>query len=430
MWVLMKKTIALILGILLLSSLALAKPLEVWITGHSNEQLQIMREMIDDQFTPKFGVEVEVTGLSWSDNESKYLLAAASGDVPDVGSTGGLFLPELGLRGALLDLKDLPDFDEVAKRASPGFYRSLTYEGLVFGIPYFSSLSVAYYRDDILQELGLGNIDTWDDLRKILPKLQARGSNFGLAWGLSETVYSDVNAFMWQNGGDDYTPDLQKSGLDMPGSIKGFTEFCELYTVHNIAKEIPQFAGFSNGDLAITVSGQAMYANLKNGAPQLEGKWSLRPVIGTMHEGEINRSATGTGWSMGIFKASKNQELAWEFVKWYTSEQVQLEMAVKITERVKGSMFLPANLGSLNNLPIDEADRKTFLEQLKASKASIFGLVSPNNRRRYLQFAAQEAVLTGVDPTEAITKYAAEHNVEIARKQNEYKRYIEKLLAK
>ena len=57
----------------------------------------------------------------------------------------------------------------------------------------------------------------------------------------------------------------------------------------------------------------------------------------------------------------------------------------------------------------------------------IFGLVSPNNRRRYLQFAAQEAILQGVDPEVAIRKYAAEHNVEIKRKQNEYKRFIEKL---
>lgn len=214
----------------------------------------------------------------------------------------------------------------------------------------------------------------------------------------------------------------------MPGSIKGFKEFCELYTVHNIAVEIPQFAGFSNGDLAITISGQSMYANLKNGAPHLQGKWSLKPVIGTMHEGEINRAATGTGWSMGIFKGSKNQELAWEFIKWFTSEEVQLEMTVRITDRIQGSMFFPANLNSLQRLPIDETDKQTFLEQLKVSKASVFGLVSPNNRRRYLQFAAQEAILTGVDPETAIVKYAGEHNVEIARKQSEYKRYIEKLL--
>ena len=126
-----QKDFSLIVVLVLLSTLARAKTLTVWITGHSNEELNIMKEMIDEQFSPKFGVEVAVTGLSWADNESKYLLAAASGDVPDVGSTGGLFLPELGLRGALVNLTDFPDFEEVRKRAPEGFYRSLTYDSLV-----------------------------------------------------------------------------------------------------------------------------------------------------------------------------------------------------------------------------------------------------------------------------------------------------------
>ena len=133
---------------------------------------------------------------------------------------------------------------------------------------------------------------------------------------------------------------------------------------------------------------------------------------------------------MGIFKESKNKELAWEFIKWFTSEEVQLEMTKRITERITGSMFLPANLASLQHIPVADADRQTFLRQLEVSKASVFGLVSPNNRRRYLQFVAQEAVLTGVDPKDAMTKYAAEHNAEIARKQAEYKRFIERLLGR
>ncbi|HHY19365.1 MAG TPA: extracellular solute-binding protein [Firmicutes bacterium] len=424
----MRKTSLVLLCLFLLCSLATAKTtLNVWVTGHSNEILSVMKEVIDSKFSPQFDVDVVLTGLSWADNESKYLLAAASNDVPDVGSAGALFLPELGLRGALVDLRTMPGIDEVITRASPGFYRSLTYENAIFGIPYYSSVTLAYYRDDILQDLGLGEIDTWEDLRRVLPKMQARGSNFALEWYLTNTVYSDINAFMWQNGGDDYTPDLSRSGYDLPGSIKGFKEFCELYTKYNIANELPQFIGFTTGEIAILSSSQGMYANLNNAAPQLKGKWSLRPYIGTMYQGELNRSATGTGWSLGLFKGSKNKELGWEFIKWFTSEEIQSEIANKVMERIQGSFFLPAHLESITKLPLPENDLQTLISQLKVSKASLFGLVSPNNRRRYLQFAAQEAILQGVDPEVAIRKYAAEHNVEIKRKQNEYKRFIEKL---
>lgn len=426
----MKKGIIVLICLLLCCIVASAKNLTVWITGHSNEELAIMKEIINSKFSPKFNVDVDVTGLSWADNETRYLLAAASNDVPDVGTTGGLFLPELGLRGALVDLREMPGYQEVVQRASPGFYRSLTYEGVLFGIPYFSSVSFTFYRDDIISKLGLGNIDTWEDLRRALPKMQANGTNFAFHWYLTDTVYSDINAFMWQNGGDDYTPDLQSSGLDMPGSIKGFKEFCEFYTKYRVANEVPHFNGFINGDLAIIGAAQTMYANLVNGAPQISGKWSIRPYIGTVYQNELNRSATGTGWSMGLFKASKNKELGWEFIKWFTSEEIQLEIAEKVMQRIKGSMFLPAHLGSLNKLPLPKNDLQVMLEQLKVSKASIFGLVAPKNRRRYLQFAAQEAILQGVDPETAIRKYAQEHNSEIKRKQVEYKRYIEQLLKK
>ncbi len=424
----MRKKSLVLLCFLLICSLASAKTLTVWFTGHSNEILSIIKDLIDRKFSPKYGVDVEITGLSWTDNETKYLLASASNDVPDVGSTGALFLPELGLRGALVDLRTMPGIDEVVTRAPAGYYRSLTYEGILFGIPYYSSLGIAYYRDDILQNLGLGKIDTWEDLKLALPKMQAKGTNFSLEWGLSNTVYSDVNAFMWQNGGDDYTPDLNRSGYDLPGSIKGFKEFCELYTKYHIAKEVPQFQGFVDGELAVLGSSQGLYANLKTAAPQINGKWSLQVYPGTFYKGEINRSATGTGWSLGLFKASKNKELGWEFIKWFTSEEIQLELADKISERIQGAFFLPANLNAINKLKLPEKDLQTILAQLKFSKASVFGLVSPNNRRRYLQFAAQEAVLHGTDPETTIRKYAQEHNVEIQRKQVEYKRYIQQLL--
>ncbi len=423
----MRKNCLILLCFFLICSFASAKTLSVWFTGHSNEILSIIKDLIDRKFSPKFGVDVEITGLTWTDNETKYLLASASNDVPDVGATGALFLPELGLRGALVDLRTMPGVNEVVNRAPSGYYRSLNYDGILFGIPYYSSMTLAYYRDDILQNLGLGKINTWEDLKLALPKMQAKETNFSLEWGMSNTVYADVNAFMWQNGGDDYVPDLSRSGLDMPGSIKGFKEFCELYTKYHIAKEIPQFQGFIDGKLAIMNSSQGMYMNLKTAAPQLTGKWSLHLIPGTYYQGELNQSATGTGWSLGLFKASKNKELGWEFIKWFTSEEIQLELADKITERIQGAFFLPANMNAIKKLKLPEKDLQTILAQLNVSKSSVFGLVSPNNRRRYLQFAAQEAVLHGTDPETAIRKYAEEHNVELKRKQNEYKRYIEQL---
>ena len=149
----MRKFLSVFLSLLLLSTFAVAKPLEVWLTGLSNEELNIFKEMSAD-YTSKYGVEVVFTNLSWADFENRFILAAASGDTPDIGGMGPLFAPELGLRGAIIDLKaTFPDFHEVYSRVPAGFFRSLSYSGAVFGIPYNANITLGFQRNDILSQL-------------------------------------------------------------------------------------------------------------------------------------------------------------------------------------------------------------------------------------------------------------------------------------
>jgi len=161
----------------------------------------------------------------------------------------------------------------VFNRAAPNFYRALQYKGLTFGIPYTASSTVAFQRDDILKEVGIKSINTWDELKQVLPKLQAKNSNFTLQWFLSDTVYSDVNMFMWQHGADDYDATLTKSGYDSPECIAGFKEYAELYTKYKIPKEAPVFQSFVNGELAMVLQSPGFYQNL-----QVNGVW-LRCLV-------------------------------------------------------------------------------------------------------------------------------------------------------
>src|SRR5690606_37878969 len=147
-------------------------------------------------FTAQTGIHVNYVVFTVADSETRYLLAAAAGEGPDIAGSGPLFLPEMGLRGALVDLSTFPDFDEVYSRANPRLYRSLQYQGLTFGIPYDSTITTAYYRTDILSELGLNIPETWDEVRQILPKLQARGSDMQFQFRLTDILYADVNMFM------------------------------------------------------------------------------------------------------------------------------------------------------------------------------------------------------------------------------------------
>jgi len=425
-----RKRILVVLILSLLTIIVSAKTLTVWVTGVNNEILNVYKELTRESFTKKTGLDVEYTNLSWGDFENKFILAAASGDVPDVGGMGPLFAPELGVRGAVIDLKaTFPDFDNVVKNLYPAVFRSLTYQSSVFGIHYDANFSMAgFQRDDLLADYGIKRLDTWDELKKVLPKLQAKGSNISLAWQLSVDLYEDVNMFMWQHGGDDYTPDLKRSGYDQPETINGFVEYVEMYTKHRIDRNIPHIQGFADGSLFFFVQQPGRYAKINITQPQLAGKWSLVQVPGTLRDGKLDRKSSVAGNALTIFKLSKKKAEAWEFIKWITSTPIQIELAKRSMARVAGTMLLPADLEAITKIDLPAEDLIVYQKVLKEGVTSVYGLVAPRHRRRYLQFAAEEAILNGVDPVVAIKKYAVEHNQEIRKKESEYSRYIKKLL--
>lgn len=427
----MKKTLFFVLLVFLIStyaSLAKVTEIDVWLTGHSNEEMRIIKEITEANFTSKTGVKVNYTSLSWSDNENRFLMGAASGDGPDVAGAGPLFLPELGLRGALIDLTTMPGFKELYASSNPKLYRSLQYKDLTFGIPYNTTVTTAYIRDDIFRDIGLSSISTWTELKQALPKLQAKSSNFLLQFQLRETLYADINMFMWQRGADDYTPDLTKSGFDSPQSIAAFKEYIELYTKYKIPTEAPMFQGFVNGDLAIALEYPFFYQNLKHAAPQIQGKWSLAQVPGTITDGKLDRTTNAGGLAIGIFENSKKKEAAWEFILWFTEDKTQIEVSNRIITEIPAAFFMPTNHNAITQINMSKDALTLFAEALQNGSRSIYGLVAPRHRRRYLQMAAQRCILQGEDPEKSIREAAAEHNAEIKKKQVEYDRFIKRLL--
>lgn len=422
----MKRQLLVSILVLVLSLPSFAVTIDVWLQ-HTNEEMKILRE-ITDKFTEKTSIEVNYTYVNPADSETVFLMAAASGTAYDVGGVGSLFAPDLGLRGAVINLAQFPDYEEFAANFPPMYFNSLQYQGLVFGIPYRSYLYLTYQRTDILQDLGIAPVTTWTELKSILPRLQAQGMNFALTFGISESVYADVNMFMWQYGGDDYNEDLTKSGYDSPESIAGFKEFAEIYTQYKIPQQVVAYQSFTQGELPILMQSGHFATNLEVSAPQLAGKWQMTPAIGTMRDGELHIESFIGGVALVISKDSKNPQAAWEYIKWLCSVETQTEITTRLAQQIRGNLFIPANSEAIGNMPVGEENALTLRKQAEGSRASMYGLVAPRLRRRYLQFAAEEVVLLGRDPEEAIRKAAADHNEEIRKKTIEYDRFIKRML--
>lgn len=340
--------------------------LQVWV-NRSRQYLEIMQKMIDEDFTAKTGIEVD---LALMPDQNKLILANASGDAPDIATGINYAVPfELGIRGAIKDLTEFEDFAEVAGRFEEGLLIPSTIEDGIYSLPETMNFWVLYVRTDIFEQLGLEVPNTIQELKNILPSLQMRGMNFyyPTAGMLAMRNFHGTTPLILQNGGSLYDEFAGDSNLTSEESVEGFKELTELFTIYNLPKDIPNFyQHFRNGSLPIGIADYSVYNMLLNAAPEIANSWKIYAVPGTEDEnGEINRYTSGGAESTVMFHSNEEREKkAWEFMKWWSSAEVQAEFGQTL-QITYGSTFMwnTANTEAFELLPWKTRDKSTILEQ-------------------------------------------------------------------
>ena len=144
--------------------------------------------------------------------------------LPDIATSVWYTLPvNLASRGALVDLRQFPDFDEVASRFHPGALLSYHYIDGFYALPETQNFWVLFYRKDIADALGIELPDTWDDVIDILPTLQENGMNFynPVSAGTGIKALFVMAPFFYQQGAELFTSDGPYH-LITPEALAGF----------------------------------------------------------------------------------------------------------------------------------------------------------------------------------------------------------------
>jgi len=165
--------------------------------------------------------------------------------------------------------------------------------------------------------------------------------------------------WIWSNGGDVLSPDGRHAVgyLDGPATVEAITFLTDLVRKYHVAPSLSQSAA---AGVDLFRAGRA--------AMNMTGHWSLieyrvdRMDIGvTTIPTQIGRPVTvlyATG--LAISRASRHKELAWEYVKFLTSEAVQ-------KKRVAGGLAISGNrkaAASFAGTPVEDA----FLAQVKYAR--------------------------------------------------------------
>lgn len=392
----------------------------VWITT-GRDQAQVLKNMIDDMFTPETNISIALKLVP----PGILLPATLAGEGPDVAMQMGEDIPvNYAMRGAAYDISTFPDFDEVAKRFRESAIVPYRFDGGVYALPEQQSFPMLFYRKDVLADLGLEVPKTWDDVYNMISVLQKHHMEFYLPL---ETVTGTMvpNAtfamLLYQNDGEFYTPDHKASALDSEIAIEVFRRWTQFYTNY----KFPLSADFPNrfrvGEMPIGIIDYTTYNLLTVMAPEIKGLWDFTIIPGTRQpDGSVRHDVASTTSAVLMLNNAKDKEAAWEFMKWWTSKDVQIQFGREMEALMgEAARYPTANIEALEQLPWPVKD----YNNLNAQWQWVQGIPQvPGGyfTGRHLDNAFRKVVNNGDNYREALLDYIIYINDEITLKRKEF----------
>ena len=146
----------------------------------------------------------------------------------------------------------------------------------------------------------------------------------------------------------------------------------------------------------------------------------MTTVPGTKDEkGNINNTTTAKGTAVMMLQGVKNKKAAWEFMKWWTSAEIQSGFTVQMQAMLNSAMQAVANKEALSMLPWTVSDYRNINEQWKMVEGTP-EVPGGYYTTRIVNFAFNEVYNTKKDPGDTLQSYMNQLNSELTRKRKEF----------
>jgi ABC-type glycerol-3-phosphate transport system substrate-binding protein len=388
--------------------------IEVWFaTGR--DQAQIVRQLIDESFTAKTGINVDLKLV----NNGVLLPATLADKGPDVAMAVAEDTPvNWGIRNSVYDISQFPDFEEVSKRFHPSAMAPYAFNGECYGLPETQNFLTLFYRTDILEELGVGVPRTWEDVITMLPVLQKKNLEFYMPSGGSSGILYSMIA---QYGGEVYLNNGAESGLMTMEAQQAFVDYCTFFSDYGFELSASFVNRFRTGEMPIGISYYTEYNTLSVFAPEITGLWDFAPMIGHVNEnGEIDNTSISATSSVIMFEDSKLKQECWEYMKWWTAADTQITYA-RLLEGLLGpsARYNVSNIEAFEQLPWSRKEYK-ILSEAMANTVHLPVVPGSYILGRYVDNAFRAVINDKVNPRMALYDNVRKINVELERKREEF----------
>ena len=406
----------------------------IW-ANWGRDQIRVLNNLIQSSFTPETQI-----GVNLKMSNASYVQAILSGKGPDCSLHMARSEPvNLALRDSMVDLTQFPDYNEVMERfMTPDSALPFTFDNDstddkpagVYALPDTLNFYMLFYRTDVFEEYGITPPTTWDEFLQVSSILYRNNLQASLPY-TQITTAAMVNAgvgslsilptLIMQMGGEIYKPDGSATQLASATSIKAFEFWTDFFNEYKFPVTADFFNRFRIGTMPMGIQNYTMYIQLTMAAPEITGKWKMVPIPGFKGEdGTINNCQAGSGTGCGILKVSKNPKLGWEFLKWWTRADTQLNYSNNC-ESILGvsGRVATANPEALRRMGWDKDSLNSLISQWKRIK-EVPEIPGSYYTARSIDQAYWNVVNNSKNAKDMMIKWAEISDAEIERKRNQY----------
>ncbi|SDB07051.1 ABC-type glycerol-3-phosphate transport system, substrate-binding protein [Ruminococcaceae bacterium FB2012] len=396
-------------------------------TSLGRDNATVIQTLINNDYNPTAKTKVNLKLV-----QGGIIEATFAGKGPDLALfMGGDFPIQLAARDVLVNLKKFDDYDEVMKRFAPQAGVLYEYNGGCYGLPVSQTFPMLFYRSDVLSQYGIDpktDLNTWENLLKVLPTLQRNYMEVGLILPVGSVISPVTEAgntfasMLLQKGVNYYSDNLDKTNFDTQEAIDSFDAWTKFYTTYSFEQTYDAFTRFRQGDMPVLIQNYTFFNQLTVAAPEIKGCWSFQPIPGTKQEdGSINHASCSVGSAALIFSKldEDKQKDAWEFIKWFTSDETMTSYGNDI-ESIVGTMgrFDTANLNALEQLSWT-TNEVSLLKNQMLSQVEIPVIPASYGVTRGLINAFREVVNNAENARDTLFWYNKDINDEITRKRED-----------
>lgn len=327
------------------------------------EQLQVERQLIAEfeKRYPQYRVHLfMVPGGAYQD---KVQLMLASRTAPDVLRVDHYYYPALVRKGYFLPL------DPLIQREKPGFLDDFTplaveegrWNGKLYGLNVLFGAMMVYYNKDLFEQAGLPDPYELDRKRRWDWKAMVHAARTltryedgrGVQFGVDMLNFPQFASMVWNHGGEISDPGVTRVTIaDDPNAVHAVQLYSDLRWKEHCSPTPAESAlsafTFESGKLGMHWGWAGESPRYRKNIKKF--RWDIAPTPA----GPKGNATVVKGNQLVIYRESRHQDAAWEFVKFATGPEAEMLLCGKLRRAV------PTRISVQHDPRYLEADQPPF----------------------------------------------------------------------